>query len=81
MGGPSLIPSLLITIGVEILCFQLIFDPWAQERFERSCRENARLYNPLLNTLGRIDQMRETIAVIGILSAPMFVLGYLFMSY
>jgi hypothetical protein len=55
MKFPRLVPSVAITICVEVLCFALIFDPWSQERFERMYRENARVLNPLLPTLSRID--------------------------
>lgn len=51
----SLISATLITLCVELISFQLIYDPWSIERFERVCRENARLYNPLLVHLTRID--------------------------
>ena len=74
---PKLIPSLFIFLCIEIISFQLLLDPWAQERFTRICRENTRLYNPLLNQIPRINEFREIVAAIGIISAPLFLLGYL----
>lgn len=40
-------------------------------------RENARLFNPLLNILNRIDFIREAIAIIGIITSLLYLFGYL----
>lgn len=38
-------------------------------------RENARLFNPLLNITNRIDFIREALAILGILSSLLYLLG------
>ncbi|CAK68962.1 unnamed protein product (macronuclear) [Paramecium tetraurelia] len=67
--------QLLIFTTVQAISIQLLFDPWSQERFERMSRENARLFNPLLQVLNRIDFIREAISILGILSSLMYLFG------
>jgi len=54
----------------------LLFDPWEHERFERAGRENARLLNPLLSYLNRVDFLREAIAVLGMIASIFYLFGY-----
>ncbi|CAD8075952.1 unnamed protein product [Paramecium sonneborni] len=71
----SLLIQLLIFTTVQTISFQLLFDPWSQERFERMSRENARLFNPLLQILNRIDFIREALSIFGILCSLMYLFG------
>ncbi|CAD8137900.1 unnamed protein product [Paramecium pentaurelia] len=50
--------SLLIGFGLGIFGMSLLYDPWAQERFERTVRETARLENSILNNVDVYLQMR-----------------------
>ncbi|CAD8135412.1 unnamed protein product [Paramecium octaurelia] len=50
--------SLLIGFGLGIIGMSLLYDPWGQERFERTIRETARLENSILNNVDVYLQMR-----------------------
>ncbi|CAK92444.1 unnamed protein product (macronuclear) [Paramecium tetraurelia] len=50
--------SLLIGFGLGIFGMSLLYDPWGQERFERTVRETARLENSLLNDVDIYLQMK-----------------------
>ncbi|CAD8046161.1 unnamed protein product [Paramecium sonneborni] len=50
--------SLLIGFGLGIFGMSLLYDPWTQERFERTVRETARLENSILNNVDVYLQMR-----------------------
>lgn len=67
----KLVSSTLLLFGVFAISLQLLLDPWMAERFERAVRENCRINNILLDyeVPVRINQIRETLGVIGILSA------------
>ncbi|CAK78711.1 unnamed protein product (macronuclear) [Paramecium tetraurelia] len=51
--------SLLIGFGLGIFGMSLLYDPWGQERFERTVRETARLENSILNNVDIYIQMRQ----------------------
>ncbi|KAM3135773.1 hypothetical protein pb186bvf_012170 [Paramecium bursaria] len=70
-----LLVQFLIFTSVQIISFQLLFDPWCHERYERMWRENARLFNPILQFNDRIDFTREALAILGIASSFLYFMG------
>lgn len=71
----NILVTSLLFVSVQTIAFQLLLDPWAAERFERLFRENARLFNPLLSLVSRIDNFREFVALSALVSSFLFFLG------